>query len=142
MGMTLASGLAHTDVVAAMDAVPSLVALLDTDGRIFAVNAAWRRLAALQGASPDATGPGVSYLDVCDRALGQGDRRGAQFGEGLRKVLGGQRRTWWLDARVNVHGETRLFRGRVTRVESPDGPFVIVAHTDLSTPNVAYGVAA
>ena len=142
LGVTLGTGLSHVDVLAAMDALPAHVALLDTDGTIFAVNAAWRRFAAAQGAAPEATGPGVNYLAVCERALRSGDRRGAQFADGLRAVLAGQRRSWWLDSRVNVRGDVRLFRGRVTRVESPDGPFVIVAHTDLSQPNTLYARAA
>ena len=142
LGVTLGTGLSHVDVLAAMDAVPSHVALLDTDGKIFAVNAAWRAFAAAQGASPEATGAGVNYLEVCERALRSGDRRGAQFADGLRAVLSGQRRTWWLDSRINVHGDVRLFRGRITRVESPDGPFVIVAHTDLSQPNTRFVRAA
>lgn len=142
LGVTLGSGLSHGDVRRVMDAVPSHVALLDLEGTIFAVNAAWSRFAMAQGAAERATGPGANYLAVCDAAVRSGDRRGAQFAEGLRHVLEGRRRSWWLDSRVNVRGEVRLFRGRVTRVESPDGPFVIVAHTDLSTPNVATAAAA
>ncbi|MEZ6017261.1 MAG: hypothetical protein R3F49_19260 [Planctomycetota bacterium] len=136
VGVTLGVGLSHDDVRREMDAVMSHVALLDTDGAIFAVNAAWRAFAATQGADASATGPGVNYLDVCESALRSGDRRGAQFAQGLRAVLERRRRTWWLDSRINVAGEVRLFRGRVTRVESPDGPFVIVAHTDMSAPNI------
>lgn len=141
LGLTLGSGLSHGDVMRVMDAVPGHVALLDTSGKIFAVNTAWRRFAAAEGASEAATGCGADYLAVCEAAVRAGDRRGAQFADGLRAVLSGKRRSWWLDSRVNVRGEVRLFRGRVTRVESPDGPFVIVAHTDLSTPNVAANAA-
>jgi hypothetical protein len=133
LGVTLGSGLSRAEVLAEMDAVTSHVALLDGAGRIVAVNAAWRRFAERQGATAEATGVGADYLTVCEAAVRSGDYRGAQFAEGLRSVLAGSRKSWWLDSRVNVAGEIRLFRGRVTRVESPDGPFVIVAHTDLST---------
>lgn len=135
VGLTLAAGLSRDEVAAELEGVASHTALVESSGRIFAVNEAWRRFARFQGASDAATGVGVNYVEVCEAALCNGDRRGAQFAEGLRAVLAGRRRSWWLDSRVNQFGEVRLFRGRVTRVEAPDGPFVIVAHTDLSTPN-------
>ncbi|MGN6606652.1 MAG: hypothetical protein ACTHMS_06550 [Jatrophihabitans sp.] len=44
------------------------VALLDSDGVIVAVNAAWDEFCLANGGDPRAVGPGVSYLEVCDRA--------------------------------------------------------------------------
>jgi hypothetical protein len=141
LSVTLGAGLSRAEVLAEMDSVASHVALLDAAGRIVAVNAAWRKFAARHNASEEATGVGADYLGVCEAALRAGDRRGAQFADGLRAVLDGRRRSWWLDNRVAVDGEIRLFRGRVTRVEATDGPFVMVAHTDLSTAAVLTAAA-
>jgi anti-anti-sigma regulatory factor len=46
------------------------MALLDADGVIIWVNSAWQAFTAVNGGDPAATGPGVSYLDVCAAAVG------------------------------------------------------------------------
>jgi len=141
LGRTLPAGRTRAEVERELDTVASHAALLDTAGRIVAVNKAWREFARAQGASTRATGPGANYLEVCERALRAGDRRGAQFADGLRSVLAGHRHSYWLDARVQVEDETRLFRGRAARIDAVDGPLFLVLHTDMSRPNVLAAAA-
>ena len=53
---------------AALDALSAHIAVLDTDGRILAVNAAWRRFADANGFSGKRFGVGANYIAVCEEA--------------------------------------------------------------------------
>ncbi len=68
-----------------IDCVPSQVAVLDEQGRILAVNRAWRAVRA-QGAD---AAVGADYLAVCDEAAGE-DESAARFAAGLRRVVRGE----------------------------------------------------
>lgn len=124
-----------------LERVASRVALLDVEGRIFAVNAAWRESASENGASERAACEGADYLSVCERAAEGGDRRAARFASLLRSVICGRQRTATLDGRIESDGVARLFRGRATRIDGADGPYVVVSHTELGGPNVRHGRA-
>ena len=50
---------------AILDALPAHIALIDRDGVILAVNAAWRRFAASNGMLDASFGLGQNYLEVC-----------------------------------------------------------------------------
>lgn len=64
------------------------VALVDMAGVIVAVNGAWAAFGAANGADPDRSGVGVSYLDLCDGA--SADRYAAQVASALRTALDGE----------------------------------------------------
>src|SRR6202012_5083787 len=63
------------------------MALLDADGVIVWVNSAWQAFTAANGGDPAATGPGVSYLDVC--AAAAGDLVTARVEGAIRRALTG-----------------------------------------------------
>ena len=73
-----------------LDALPDSTAVLDQWGTIIAVNRAWRMFSVDNGGSPDATGVGVSYLDVCTRAADGGSADALDVVLGLRAVLAGE----------------------------------------------------
>lgn len=106
-------------------------AVLDGDGRIVAVNAAWRRFTMDAGGDPARTGVGVDYLEVCRAAAASGDGRARRFLRELEAVLRGERHTFTADARVGTGGEARPFRGRATAVGLGEGAHVLITHTDL-----------
>ena len=64
------------------------VALVDQSGVIVAVNDAWTAFGAANGADPDRSGVGVSYLDVCESA--SADRYAAEVAAALRTALDGE----------------------------------------------------
>ena len=64
------------------------VALVDQSGVIVAVNDAWTAFGAANGADPDRTGVGVSYLDVCESS--SADRYAATVAAALRTALDGE----------------------------------------------------
>ena len=63
---------------------PVEVALVDTDGIIVSVNAAWEDFGRANGGDPARTGVGESYLDVC---LGTSDPDAEAVGQALRHAL-------------------------------------------------------
>ena len=125
------SRLTSSGVRALMDALPSNVALLDEEGVIVATNRAWDDQAQELGAAADLVGVGASYLAVCDQAASDLDPKGAAFGTGLRGVLQGRRRSFDLDDRLVQDGQARVVRGRATRIEDPNGTWVLVTHESL-----------
>lgn len=68
-----------------LDALPAHIAVLDRDGVITMVNAAWERFAAENGGDPRLTGPGANYLAAADA-----DTEAASIAAGLRAVLSGE----------------------------------------------------
>jgi len=62
------------------------MALLDPDGVIVAVNAAWEGFCRANGGDPDRAGPGTSYLLVCEAA---GDLRSLRVAAVIRTALSG-----------------------------------------------------
>ncbi len=116
-------------------------AVLDRDGKIVAVNAAWRRFTMEAGGDPARTGVGVDYLAVCAAAAQSGDGRANRFLRELQAVLRGERHTFTADARVGLGGEARPFRGRATALNLKDGPYVLVTHTDLDAARAPMRVA-
>jgi diguanylate cyclase (GGDEF)-like protein len=67
---------------------PGHVALLDRDGVVVSVNAAWRRYGLDNGASPF-TGLGCNYLEVCAEAAAEGEPEAAEAAELVRLALAG-----------------------------------------------------
>ena len=60
-----------------------------SDGRIIAVNQAWLRFAAENGADPARVSIGANYLDVCRDAADAGDPDARRILEAVRTVLAG-----------------------------------------------------
>ncbi|HEY7341061.1 MAG TPA: ATP-binding protein [Ktedonobacterales bacterium] len=81
-----------------LSALPWQAAILDQDGAIIAVNEAWRRFAAEDGASsfPE-SGLGLNYFDVSRPAFGQHEETAQQAYQGIREVLTGERALFTLE---------------------------------------------
>ncbi len=74
---------------AVFEALPDATAVVDASGTIVAVNRAWRMFALDNGGTPGATGVGVNYLEVCEKAAAAGCPEAADVVAGLRSVLTG-----------------------------------------------------
>lgn len=70
------------------DEPPVETALLDTDGVIVWVDAAWCEFCLANGGDPGRAGIGVSYLALCD-AAGPADRHSAAMAAAIRTALRG-----------------------------------------------------
>src|SRR5207244_4059731 len=80
-----------------LDALTSQIAILDEEGRIIAVNAAWDQY---EGSSPlvgARCGVGTNYLETCASALGGGPELATAIAAGVRAVLAGRQLEYYLE---------------------------------------------
>ena len=123
---------------AALDALSAHIAVLDADGTIRAVNAAWRRFADANGFRGARFGVGSNYLAVCEE-VGHGgscdDSRTAA--DGIRAVASGVRERFVMDYPCHGPDEQRWFQLTVTRFAEASPARLVVAHEDVTARKVA-----
>ena len=125
--------IAHEEIAhAALDGLTAQIAILDDEGKILAVNAAWRALAESNPQVGSAIGEGVNYLRVCDTATGDWTDEAGGAASGIRAVLAGQTRMFSLEYPCHSPMEKRWFTLRGTRFPGEGPPRVIVAHEDTT----------
>ncbi|MFO0546733.1 MAG: chemotaxis protein CheB [Polyangiaceae bacterium] len=105
---------------AVIDALPANVAVLDDEGVIQFVNAAWLEFAKANGGG--AVSVGANYLDACHDAV--------EVRTALEAVLRGQRTLFECEYPCHSPTEARWFLMHVRR--TGDGRRTVVAHTDVS----------
>jgi len=124
-----AQALAHaTGLLGAIqDSLLHQMAVLDRDGRITAVNEAWRRFARENGGADDEAGDvGRDYLAVCgDDALG------LEVRQGLKAVLAGESAHFGIEYPCHSPDRERWFQLSATPLSTQEGGAVIV-HSDVT----------
>ena len=130
---------AHALVQAVEDSVLDHMAVLDADGTIVAVNAAWTRFAQANAGEPvpDArTGAGTNYLDVTLSADGPGSEQAAQAHAGILAVLRGERDQFQLEYACPSPTQARWFQMTVTPLRTSRGGAVVV-HANITARRMA-----
>jgi PAS domain S-box-containing protein len=117
---------------ALLDALPAHVALLDGEGRILAVNQAWRSFGAANGLQAPPEVHGTSYLGICDRAHGLGAESAAAVAAGIRAVLAGRQSHLSLEYPCHSPDQPRWFRLMVTPLCLGATRGAIVMHIDVT----------
>ena len=123
---------------AILDALPAHIALLDPQGVIIAVNAAWRRFGEENGAPGVAlgsTGPigvGMNYLDICDRAIGAHAGEAASAAAGIRAVMRGELSVFELGYLCDSPGEQRSFTLMVSPTTGLHRYGAVVLHMNVT----------
>jgi signal transduction histidine kinase/CheY-like chemotaxis protein/HPt (histidine-containing phosphotransfer) domain-containing protein len=123
---------------AILDALPAHIALLDPQGVIIAVNAAWQRFAednAAPGMAADpagAFGVGMNYLDLCDRANDENSVWAASAGVGIRAVLHGEQSTFELEYPCDSPTERCVFSLLVTPTAGLHRHGAVVVHMNVT----------
>lgn len=118
-------------------ALPWQAAILDQEGGIIAINAAWRRFAAEGGAAafPE-SGLGLNYFDVSRPAFGPHEDAAQQAYQGIREVLARQRALFTLEypypSQVSSTGE-RWFRLTATPLANGQ-PGALIQRLDITAP--------
>jgi PAS domain S-box-containing protein len=95
---------------AVLNSLTAHIAVLDREGRIVAVNDAWRRFASENDAAETHVGVGVNYLRACTQAAtaGDGDDSGRVMA-GIEAVLQGERAEFSVEYPCHSPGEERWF---------------------------------
>ncbi len=117
---------------ATLDALSANICVLDEQGTILTVNAAWREFAA---ANPPVTAnvhEGANYLAVCEQATGDDAEQAHTFAVGLREVMAGQRGELTMEYACHSPSQQRWFVGRAKRFGDGGQMRVVVSHTDIT----------
>lgn len=129
---------------ATIDSLPAHLAILDEDGTIISVNAAWRRYANSSDFSGESYGLGANYLSVCARATGSNAEEAPLVLQGLREVLGGARDEFYLEYPRHAPNQQVWYALRATRFwnttlasETQETLRVVVTHEDISRRKLA-----
>lgn len=123
------AGTLWTSVV---DVLEEQVCVLDAAGLIVGVNHAWRRFAQDNGAEPASVGPGISYLDVCQRGALAGYSEAGAMASGIVDVLQGRREEFALEYPCHSPGVERWFRVTVRALTVGDSACVVVMHKNMT----------
>lgn len=115
---------------AVLNALPEHLAVIDRDGTIVRVNAAWTRYGLRNGGDPARIGVGTNYLDVCRRAKGRWSEGAAECLEGLQAVLSGERDRFELEYPCPSPDVARWFLLEAVPLEGAEG--AVVTHTDVT----------
>ena len=114
-----------------LDSIGAQTAVLDGDGVVLAVNAAWQDSALANGGDPGACGVGANYLAVCDRSAAAGDGGAAEVARGLRAVLDRSRPIYEADYECSTPQSERWFILRATPLAQATGGAVVI-HTPVT----------
>lgn len=115
-----------------LDALKEQICVLDTNGGIIAVNEAWNKFGAANGARPEAILVGANYLAVCDAATGPDAEQAREVAAALRAVLEGRRNAFATEYPCHSPREERWFESQVTRVSGIGPARLVVAHVNIT----------
>jgi len=124
------------EAAALLDAMPDSTAVVAHDGTIVAVNRAWRMFAIDNGGTPESTGLGVSYADVCERSAAAGCSDAAAVQTGLLAVLDGATVECELEYLCSSPSVNRWFELRITQIAGTQTG-ALVSHVNISRRKVA-----
>jgi signal transduction histidine kinase len=118
------------EAIAALDALPSEVAVLDADGVITYTNRAWREF-GVENDNPIPGCIGMSYLEVCDAA--SDDPLTATIAAGIRDLLAGDREFFTTVYPCHSPTRRRWFSLQAFPVEMGEGlgRQIMLVHSDV-----------
>lgn len=117
---------------AILDALPAHIALLDPNGRIEVVNAAWREFGAARALHTKDFGVGSDYLALCDSARGDGSNDAREMSSGIRAILRGEQSCFELEYPCHSPAKMFWFRAIVTPINLQERRCALVIHIDIT----------
>ena len=116
----------------AFDRLSANAVVLDDAGVIVDTNEAWRLFAHLNDGPIRTTGPGVNYLDVCDRAAASGTAGAATTAAGLRAILHGESEHFDIEYPCPSPAEDRWFMLQASSAPVADGAGIVIFHVNMT----------
>ena len=140
--LTIQTPLAPLEVQHVLNAFDGVVAVVDVQGVIVAVNQAWTNRMNEHGGSTLSCGVGVNYLLVCDRASATGAVEAGMVADGVRAGLAGTAGS--VELELPCHGLTRDYwtRLNIRPFEAWAGRYVLLQHDDVTAQTLARDRAA
>lgn len=121
-----------TKQAAILDALPAHIALLDTQGFIIAVNAAWRQFAGMNALQGPQAAIGDNYLEICDLARGGDAAAARQVAVGIRAVLAGEVDSFSLEYTCHSASQQRWYLMVVTPLSDDPQRGVVAMYMDIT----------
>jgi signal transduction histidine kinase len=120
-----------------LNAFEGVVAVVDVQGVIVAVNQAWTHRMNEHGASPLSCGVGANYLLVCDRSSAAGATEAGVVAHDLRAGLAGT--VGSVELELPCHGPTQKYWSRlnIRPFEAQTGRYALLQHDDVTAQTVA-----
>ncbi|MBK8275222.1 MAG: PAS domain S-box protein [Nitrospira sp.] len=114
-----------------LDSLSAHVCVLDRDGIIIRTNEPWKRFAQANSDKSRTIGAvGDNYLDVCRRAIAEGDATVLPILSGIEAVLAGKQEAFSAEYPCHSSDEQRWFLFRVSPLVESQG--VVLSHQDIS----------
>ncbi len=117
---------------ATLDSLDSHIAILNSEGVIVAVNAAWRHFGLQNGLEDSIDGVGVNYLQLCEQAHGLNSEEAPLVARGLRKLFRGDDERFEVEYPCHSPSEWRWFVLRATSFLYEDRRWVTIAHENIT----------
>lgn len=117
---------------ATIDALPSVLCVLDDNATIVAVNKAWREFAVANGGNPDQLSEGANYLAVCDAAAKHLQTSALEVANGIRETLAGKRMSSVLEYECSTPNEQRWFEVSISRFAGEGPVRLVVVHDNIT----------
>lgn len=129
--MATSPAIANSLVLEAFEAMAHSTVILDREGRIAAVNEAWRSFGLLNGATvtPDV---GDSYLAACNRGAAAGEESAARAAREIRRLLASGSGTASVTYPCHAPESQRWFEAQAVGFPTADGNCALVIHQDVT----------
>lgn len=118
-----------TRPAAILNALAAPIALLDRQGRVVSVNAAWQRFGADNALQLPMAGVGLNYLEICSQ---DGAVEAVALADGVRAVLAGAVASFSAEYPCHLPAQQRWFAVNVTPLPGSPPTGVVVMHVDTT----------
>lgn len=115
-----------------LDAVPFHLSVVDSQGIIVAVNAAWKRFADGQGLKLPNYGVGYSYLEACECHPTRPPHEGERVAAWVREILSGGRDGFHALYPCHSPDERRWFIAHGSSLEHEGARYAVVTHENVT----------
>lgn len=116
----------------ALDSLSAHIAILDEDGVIIETNRAWKDFAEHNGLTENPGSIGENYIHVCEQASASANDEPVVIAQGIRKVISGDIREFFINYPCHSPNEQRWFALRIVRFREPGSRKVILAHENIT----------
>ena len=124
----------HTLVINSLD---EQVAVIDAEGSIIDVNAAWRTFGVENDLATEFQCAGTNYLNVLKDSETNNDSIARSVREGILEVIGGKRDSFYYEYPCHSPNVKRWFMMRVVPLKDGARRYFVVAHQDITRRKLA-----
>lgn len=113
------------------------ICVIDSSGQIVFANQAWQTFAHENGAPDAANWKDCNYLQVCERAAGNGDESANIAFNGIRQVITGKQEDFYLEYPCHSPSTPRWYSMHVTQGDADNRHYYVISHQDITQRKLA-----